>query len=82
VQRWLQLVLSSIVVANLVVIVLGASIALENIQYGRAGAMSVAFLNAATLGENVAQFIVSWTGLDTFLGTIARIGTFSAPNSD
>ncbi|KAK3349094.1 canalicular multispecific organic anion transporter 1 [Lasiosphaeria hispida] len=74
-QRWLQLVLS-LVVAGLVVVVLGASIALKDSSKVSAGAVGVAFLNAVTLGETLTQFIVAWTGLETSLGAIARIALF------
>lgn len=75
VQRWLQLVLN-LIVAGLVVAVLGASIALKSANKASPGAVGVAFLNAVTLGETLTQFIVSWTGLETSLGAIARITLF------
>ncbi|KAI1175807.1 canalicular multispecific organic anion transporter 1 [Nemania sp. FL0916] len=75
VQRWLQLVLN-LIVAGLVVVVLGASVALKESNKISPGAVGVAFLNAATLGETMTQFIVSWTGLETSLGAIARIALF------
>ncbi|OAA66694.1 canalicular multispecific organic anion transporter 1 [Niveomyces insectorum RCEF 264] len=75
VQRWLQLVLN-LVVAGLVVVVLGASIALKRANKVSPGAVGVAFLNAVTLGETITQFVVAWTGLETSLGAIARITLF------
>lgn len=75
VQRWLQLVLN-LIVAGLVVVVLGASIALKRSNKVSPGAVGVAFLNAVTLGETMTQFIFAWTGLETSLGAIARIALF------
>lgn len=75
VQRWLQLVLN-LVVAGIVVLVLGASIALKRSGKISPGAVGVAFLNAVTLGETLTQFIIAWTGLETSLGAIARIAMF------
>lgn len=75
VQRWLQLVLN-LIVAGLVIIVLGASVALKNSNKISPGAVGVAFLNAVTLGETMTQFIIAWTGLETSLGAIARIALF------
>jgi ABC-type multidrug transport system fused ATPase/permease subunit len=74
-QRWLQLVLNMII-AGLVVAVLGASIALKSSGRVSPGAVGVAFLNAVTLGETLAQLIIAWTGLETSLGAIARIALF------
>ncbi|KAB5547143.1 canalicular multispecific organic anion transporter 1 [Coniochaeta sp. 2T2.1] len=75
VQRWLQLVLN-LIVAGLVVLVLGASIALKRSHKVSLGAVGVAFLNAVTLGEVMTYFIVAWTGLETSMGAIARIALF------
>lgn len=75
IQRWLQLVLN-LVVAGIVVVVLGACIALKSSNKVSAGAAGVAFLNAVTLGETLTQFILAWTGLETSLGAIARIALF------
>lgn len=72
IQRWLQVVLS-LIVAGTVVAVLGASVALKMSKTVSAGAMGVAFLNAVTLGETLAQLVIAWTGLETSLGAIARI---------
>ncbi|KAG9251894.1 P-loop containing nucleoside triphosphate hydrolase protein [Emericellopsis atlantica] len=72
-QQWLQLVLN-LIVAGLATVVAGIAISLT----GKitTGAVGVAFVNAATLGETLANFIVSWTSLETSLGAIARIWTF------
>lgn len=74
-QRWLQLVLN-LVVAGIVVVVLGACIALKTSNKVSAGAAGVAFLNAVTLGETLTHLILAWTGLETSLGAIARIALF------
>lgn len=75
VQRWLQLVLN-LVVSGVVVVVVGACIALKTSNKVSAGVAGVAFLNAVTLGETLTQFTLAWTGLETSLGAIARIALF------
>ncbi|EGX95333.1 ATP-binding cassette transporter, putative [Cordyceps militaris CM01] len=75
VQRWLQLVLN-LVVMGLVVLVAGVAVALR--QRVNPGAVGVAFLNAATLGETLTQFILAYTSLETSLSAIARTTMFSA----
>lgn len=75
VQRWLQVVLN-LVVAGLIVVVLGAAVALKQSHKVSPSAIGIAFQNATTLGETLTNFIVSWTGLETSLGAIARIAHF------
>ncbi|OAA55691.1 ABC transporter, transmembrane domain, type 1 [Cordyceps fumosorosea ARSEF 2679] len=74
VQRWLQLVLN-LVVTGLVVLVAGVAVALRTKV--NPGAVGVAFLNAATLGETLTQLVLSYTQLETSLGAIARTKMFA-----
>lgn len=73
VQVWLTLVLD-LVVAALAVIIIGIAV-------GRAGMLStgavgLALVNITTLGETLKNLVISWTGLETSMGAIARLETF------
>ncbi|KAK3900029.1 P-loop containing nucleoside triphosphate hydrolase protein [Staphylotrichum tortipilum] len=77
IQRWLQLVLD-LVVAGLILLVTGVAVRL-NMGPGTVavGAIGVALTNATSLGETLANLIVSWTSLETALGAVARIAAFT-----
>nr|A0A8J9WHR9.1 RecName: Full=ABC-type transporter phomO; AltName: Full=Phomopsin biosynthesis cluster protein O [Diaporthe leptostromiformis]BDA39144.1 ABC transporter [Diaporthe leptostromiformis] len=81
VQTWLKLVLN-LVVAGLALVVMGAAVGLH--QHGSssgasasASGIGIAFLNLTTLGETMTNLLTAWTSLETTLGAIARMVSFS-----
>lgn len=75
IQRWLALVLG-LIVAALATLLTGLAFALRgsNISAGFAG---IALVNMMNLSSTMAMLIVSWTSLETSLGAVARIKSFS-----
>lgn len=74
VQTWLGLVLNFLVgIISVVVLV----IAIQWNGHGSIGSLAVALVNITTLGETLQNLIISWTGLETTMGAIARLKTFN-----
>lgn len=74
VQRWLTLVLDLMVTAIAVIIV---TLALQLRSTTSAGLLGIALNNVLGFNRTLTDLVVSWTGLETSLGAIARIKTFS-----
>jgi len=72
IQEWLNLVLG-LVVMSLAVIMVTLSVRLHaNSAFAGASLYSL-----ITLGENLAGIVLYWTRLETSIGAIARLKTFS-----
>ncbi|KAG4437467.1 hypothetical protein IFR05_007049 [Cadophora sp. M221] len=81
VQRWLVLTLN-LVVAALVIILVGLGVALRDRV--SPGLMGVALVMMTSLGQMMADLIQAWTLLETSLGAVSRVKTFSqdTPNEN
>lgn len=85
IQRWLAVVLG-LIVAGLATLLTALAFTLRgsNISAGFAG---LALVNMMGLSGSLAGLIISWTTLETSLGAISRVKTFSEdtpkePNQD
>ena len=75
VQRWLELVVS-LTVAGFAVLLVGIAVATRgNIS---AGFIGVALINIVTFSENIQSLIMHWTVLETSLGAVSRIRSFTS----
>jgi ABC-type multidrug transport system fused ATPase/permease subunit len=74
VQRWLVLVLN-LVVAGLVILIVGLGVALRDRV--SPGLLGVALVMMTSLGQMMADLIQAWTLLETSLGAVSRIKSFS-----
>ncbi|KAH8646856.1 putative ABC transporter [Xylariales sp. PMI_506] len=74
VQRWLVLVLN-LVVAGVTILLVGLGIALRDRV--NPGTMGVALVMMTSLTQLIAELIQAWTLLETSLGAITRIKSFS-----
>lgn len=74
VQRWLNLVLD-LMVAALAVIVVTLAVQLRSTT--SAGLLGIALNNVLGFNKSLSSLITSWTELETSLGAIARIKTFT-----
>jgi len=74
IQRWLMLVLDMLVMAIAVVLV---TFALNFTHTSSQSAIGLALLNVITFGENLATLLDSWISLETSLGAIARLRSFT-----
>ncbi len=72
IQRWLTLVLDLMVGGLAVVLVVLAVV----VRQSGTGSVAVSFSNVLGFGAVLAQFVTSWTQLETSLGAIARLRTF------
>lgn len=72
IQRWLKFVLD-MMVGGLAVLLVALAVALR--QSGPA-TTAISFSSALGFGTVLAEFITSWTQLETSLGAIARVQTF------
>lgn len=73
IQRWLVLVLN-LVVAGVSILLIGLAVALR--ERMNPELLGVALVMMVSFGETLADFIKSWTSLETSLGAIARIKSF------
>lgn len=81
VQRWLNLVLDLIVTA-LAVIVVGLATQLRGSTSG--GLLGIALNNILGVNKSLSDLVTYWTSLETSLGAIARVKSFSesTPSED
>ena len=75
IQRWLTLVLGLMVAAFATVLTATALAARGRVN---AGFLGIALVNMMDFSESLAQLVTYWTTLETSLGAIARIRSFSA----
>ncbi len=74
IQRWLTLVLD-LTVAGLAILLITLAVFLRSKV--SAGLLGVAFVQVTNLGMTLAHLITFWTSLETSLGAVARIKSFS-----
>lgn len=74
VQRWLVLVLN-LVVAGIVILLVGLGVGFRD--HVSPGLFGVALVMMTSLGQMIADLIQAWTRLETSLGAISRIKSFS-----
>lgn len=74
IQRWLVLVLD-LVVCGLAVVLVGMAVALRHKV--DPGFIGIALVNMMTLSHSLTNLVQHWTLLETSLGAIARIKSFS-----
>lgn len=74
VQRWLTLVLD-LVVAAIAVLLMGLVVALRGTM--AAGGVGLALLNVIQFSQTIKLLVTFWTTLETHIGSIARIKTFT-----
>ncbi|KAH7388905.1 ABC transporter [Cadophora sp. MPI-SDFR-AT-0126] len=74
IQRWLTLVLDLIVAGIAILLILLAVFLRHNISPGLLG---IALVQVTSLGQTLANLIMQWTTLETSLGAVARIKSFS-----
>lgn len=74
VQRWLNLVLNLMVTA-LAVIVVTLATQLRNTTTG--GLLGIALSNILAFNQSVSNLVTHWTSLETSVGAVARVKTFS-----
>ncbi|MCJ1282186.1 hypothetical protein MMC26_001509 [Xylographa opegraphella] len=75
VQRWLELVVS-LAVAGFAVLLVGVAVATRGSI--SAGFIGVALINIVTFSENIQSLIMHWTVLETSLGAVSRIRSFTS----
>lgn len=76
IQRWLGVVLG-LIVAALAVVLTALAVTLRGAGGAKAGFVGVALVNMMSLSQTMAMLVVMWTNLETSLGAIARIKTFT-----
>lgn len=74
IQRWLTLVLD-LIVAGMAILLVALAVCLRGNT--SAGILGIALVNITGLGYTLADLITQWTTLETSLGAIARIKSFS-----
>jgi len=74
IQRWLVLVLD-LVVAALAVVLVGMAVGLRSSI--SPGFLGLALVNMMGLSQSLTKLVQHWTNLETSLGAIARIKSFS-----
>jgi len=74
IQKWLALVLD-ILTAVLAIIVVVLAVALRDTTTG--GEAGVALVNVISMNQALAMLIISWTGLETAIGAVSRVRSFS-----
>ncbi|RAH74153.1 multidrug resistance-associated protein [Aspergillus aculeatinus CBS 121060] len=74
IQRWLSLVLN-LIVAALTVIMVGIAVGVRD--HVNPGLLGIALVLMVELGQVLSEVIQNWTLLETSLGAIARIKSFS-----
>jgi ATP-binding cassette, subfamily C (CFTR/MRP), member 1 len=74
IQRWLTLVLD-LVVAALAVLLIALVVALRGTL--SAGAVGVALVNVISFSQNLKLLLQFWTNLETHIGAVSRIKTFT-----
>ena len=81
IQRWLNLVLDSLV-ASLAVLLVALALCLPNTSSG--GAIGVALSSVLSFNTSLKGLIMSWTQLETSLGSVARTQSFekNTPSED
>jgi ATP-binding cassette subfamily C (CFTR/MRP) protein 1 len=73
IQRWLNLVLDSLV-ASLAVLLVALALCLPNTSSG--GAIGVALSSVLSFNTSLKGLIMSWTQLETSIGSVARTQSF------
>ncbi|KAI9826794.1 MAG: hypothetical protein M1819_007265 [Sarea resinae] len=79
VQRWLNLVLD-LSVAGFAVVLVGIAVATQG-KIG-AGFIGMALVNVVSFNESLKALITNWTLLETSMGAVSRIKTFSSTPSE
>ncbi|KAE8381911.1 putative multidrug resistance protein [Aspergillus bertholletiae] len=81
IQRWLSLVLDLMVTALAILVV---TLAMELRSTTSGGLIGVALNNVLSFNQSLSTFVTAWTSLETSLGAIARVKTFSkmTPNEN
>lgn len=74
IQRWLILVLD-LIVAALTILLITLAVTLRSKM--NPGFLGIALVNMMSFGQALASFVDFWTSLETSLGAIARIKSFS-----
>lgn len=74
IQRWLVLILD-LIVASLAVVLVGMAVALRSKL--NAGFLGLALVNMMSLSHSLTNLVQHWTSLETSIGAISRIKTFS-----
>lgn len=72
IQEWLNLVLGLVVMAMAVIL---TTLAIR--LHSKAGFAGASLYSLLTLGENLSGIVIYWTKLETSLGAIARLKSFS-----
>lgn len=75
IQRWLSVVLG-LIVAALATILTGLAVGLRGTNVS-AGFIGIALVNMMGLIQTLASLIMFWTSLETSLGAVSRVKTFS-----
>jgi ABC-type multidrug transport system fused ATPase/permease subunit len=75
IQRWLELVIGLTVAGFAIVLV---SIAVATRGKLSAGFVGVALLNVVTFSENLQGLVTQWTVLETSIGAVSRIRSFTS----
>lgn len=75
IQRWLGLVLG-LVVAGMATVLTGIAVAIRGTNVS-AGFIGIALVNMMSLSQTLASLIMFWTSLETSLGAVSRVKTFS-----
>lgn len=75
IQRWLTLILDLMVAAMAVLLIVLVVTLREKISPGFVG---VALLNVILFSQSIKMLLTFWTNLETHIGSIARIKTFTA----
>jgi ATP-binding cassette, subfamily C (CFTR/MRP), member 1 len=74
IQRWLVLVLN-LVIAGMAILLMGLAVALRDKV--SPGLLGVALVMMMSMGSTLGNFVQFWTLVETSLGAIARIKSFS-----
>jgi ATP-binding cassette subfamily C (CFTR/MRP) protein 1 len=74
VQRWLTLVLDLMVAAIAIILIV---LVVELRGAINVGYVGVALLNIIQFGQSIKMLVTFWTNLETHIGAIARVKTFS-----
>lgn len=75
IQRWLSVVLG-LIVAVMATALTGLAVGLKGTNVS-AGFVGIALINMMTLSQTLASLVMFWTSLETSLGAVSRVKTFT-----
>jgi ATP-binding cassette subfamily C (CFTR/MRP) protein 1 len=75
IQKWLALVLNMLTGVLAIIVVILAVTLRDTTTGGEAG---VALVNVISMNQALAILIISWTGLETAIGAVSRVRSFSS----